>query len=108
MRRLAIVAAYSAAALVWIYVLPSSPALRVGVFVLVNTGLGALVGRWWTLPVAGLIPLLALPRWDVGSLGWAYWCFLVAPAGVALIGLGFGLRKLAERDLGGQPQSQRS
>jgi hypothetical protein len=107
MSRLAIVVAYSAAAFAWIYVLPDSPALRVGAFVLVNTGLGAAFARIWTLPLAGLFPLLALPRLDDGSSEWAYWLVL-APAAAALIAFGLGLRRLAERDLGGEPQSQRS
>lgn len=107
MSRLAIVVAYSAAVLAWIYVLPDSRALRVGAFVLVNTGLGASVGRTWTLPLAGLTPLLALPRLDDGLSEWAYWLVL-APAGAALIAFGLGLRRLAERDLGGHAQSQRS
>lgn len=107
MRRLGIAAAYAVALLVWIYALPQSPALLVGFFVLVNMGLGATAGGTWPLFLACLVPLLALPRWDAGSLGWAYWWLLIGPA-AALIAFGLALRRLAERDLGGQPQSQRS
>jgi hypothetical protein len=106
MRGPAIAAAYAAALLVWTYALPDTLALRVGSFVLVNLGLGAAVGRRWTVALAALIPLLAVPLWD-GLAEWAYWCFLIAPAGAALIAGGLGLRRLAERDLG-EPQSQRS
>lgn len=80
-----------------------------GVGVFLNMGLGASVGRAWTLPLAGLIPLLALPRWDADELGWPYWMFVATPAAAALILVGLAVRRLAERSIETErPQSQRS
>lgn len=88
--------------------MPRSPALVVGVGVFLNMGLGASVGRAWTVPCAVLIPLLALPTWDADELGWAYWAFVATPAAAALILVGLALRRLADRSIPTEsPQSQR-